>query len=178
MSKQKTISFIVIIGIVAGIIILAVLNYPPKIENPTEKETETTEKETGKEEKTQEDSQQVADGLKEEEYGFNVSSAAGVYPKFISGKFSKRPPEVKGGENFNASIKAEDPDGISTVKLTLVGQEDSLKEEIQLELVEGDEFSGVWQGSLIIPDEWTKISWTNFYTQNKLGETEDLNLRW
>ena len=167
MAKQKIILFIAIIGVLIGIIILAILFHSPKTENSTEKETGTKEEMQGETNKQS-----------SEEYGFHVSSASGVYPKFISGKFSKRPPEVQKGENLTISIKVEDPDGISTVKLVIVGQEETLKKEINLELVEGDELSGVWQGSLIIPKEWTKISWTNFYTKNKSGKEEDLNLRW
>ena len=156
-----------IIGVVAGIIILAGLNYLPKTENSTEKETETKEK------IQEETNQQLS-----EEYGFHVSSAAGLYPKFISGKFSKRPAEIKTGETLTTSIKVEDLDGISAAKLTVIGQEETLKQEINLELVEGDEFSGVWQGSFTISKEWTKISWTNFYIQSKSGKENKAELKW
>ena len=186
MSEQKIILFIVVIAIVAGIIILAGLNYSPKTDNFTEKEIETTEKESETEEKIQEkDEQQLPEEpgkepeeVEEEEYGFNVSSAAELYPKFISGKFSKRPSEVKGGETFNVSIKTEDPDGISMAKMTVVGQEESLREEVRFELVTGDEFSGTWEGSLIIPQEITRISWTNIYIQNKSGKENKLEFKW
>jgi len=129
-------------------------------------------------EREEQKTQQKIEEEKTEEYSFSVSAAKGIYPKFISGKFSKRPPEIQGGENLTASIKLEDPDGISSVKLTVIGQEESLKEEIQLELVEGDEFSGVWQGNLTIPVEITEIFWTNFYAKNKSDKTEDLSLKW
>ncbi|MCD6500657.1 hypothetical protein J7K42_01400 [bacterium] len=112
------------------------------------------------------------------EYTFNVASASGVYPKFISGKFSKRPKDVKGGEPLTASIKVEDPEGISEVKLVIIGQEESLEQEITLELIDGDQFSGVWQGDLTVLEGITKISWTNFFVKNKLGKKDNLNLKW
>ncbi len=105
---------------------------------------------------------------------FGVSSKG--YPMFTFGKFSKDPRNVKPGETFYTSIRVQDPDGISQVKFTIIGQEETLKKEINLELVEGDEFSGEWQGSLVIPENITHITRVDFYAQNKLGKERSLNL--
>ncbi|MBA7495917.1 hypothetical protein ES702_06513 [subsurface metagenome] len=114
------------------------------------------------------------------EYPFRVSSGKGIYPKFKSGKFSKRPMDFVVGEDkkLEASIKVEDPDGVSKVKLVVIGYKEDLEEEIEFKLSDGDSKSGTWSGTLAIPEEMKRIFWTNFYTESKSGKTEDLHLDW
>lgn len=118
--------------------------------------------------------------MEDGEYSFRVSSAEGVYPKFISGKFSKRPMDVIAGvdKELEASIDVEDPDGISRVWLMVVGPKEDFKQEINLELSEGDLYSGTWLVKFEVPENMGRIFWTNFYVENKKGRKNDLSLDW
>lgn len=114
------------------------------------------------------------------EYSFRVSSEKGVYPKFKSGTFSKRPFDIIGGvdKELEASIVIEDPDGISEVELEIIGHEGDVGENIKLELSEGDSKLGTWSGKFEIPKEMKRIFWTNFYAWSNKGKIEDLSLDW
>lgn len=114
------------------------------------------------------------------QYPFRVSSPKGVYPKFGSGIFSKRPLDVIGGvdEEIIFSIKVEDPTGISRVWLVVVGQEESIRKEVNLEKTQGDIFLGTWSGRLVLPQGLERIFWTNFYAANIKDEIRDLSLDW
>jgi len=114
------------------------------------------------------------------EYPFRVSSKKGVYPKFSSGKFSKRPMDFIVGEDkeLEASIKVEDPDGVAKVILEVVGYKNDFKKEVELKLSEGDSNSGTWSATLNIPEDFKRIFWTNFYVENKKGKKDTLHLDW
>ncbi len=114
------------------------------------------------------------------EYPFRVSSQKGIYPKFKSGKFSKRPMDFIVGidKQISTSIKVSDPDGVSKVRLVVIGYKDDLKKEIELKLSDGDAKLGTWSGTVTIPETWQRIFWTNFYAENKAGKVESLHLDW
>jgi len=114
------------------------------------------------------------------EYPFRVSSTKGVYPKFKSGKFSKRPMDIIGDvdKELKTSIKIEDPDGVSKVTLLIIGHKDNLRKEIELKLTDGDPKLGTWSAKFEIPKEMKRIFWTKFYAQNNKGKIEDLSLDW
>ncbi len=138
------------------------------------------------------------------ELSFGVSSKG--YPMFTSGKFSRDLRYAKPGETFYTSIRVQDPDGISEVKFSLLGYRGFIScspteikgelkwiKETNLKLVEGDEFSGEWQGSLIIPeklasapisdpnwhlipDDVANVIECEFYAKNKLGKERSLRV--
>ncbi|MCX7778905.1 MAG: hypothetical protein N2259_01510 [Patescibacteria group bacterium] len=111
---------------------------------------------------------------KNSEYAFRVSSAPGVYPKFLGGIFSKRPREVKGGEKIWAKIKIEDPAGLAEVKFKIIARPDFEKEMF----MSYDEKESVWQAEIVLPKEIEEIVWTNFLVKNKEGREDKLELDW
>jgi Na+-transporting methylmalonyl-CoA/oxaloacetate decarboxylase gamma subunit len=118
---------------------------------------------------TEEEKQQALEGVVQT---FKVSSAKGVYPKFISGQIKPGQP-VKGMDQ-EILIKIEDPTGLKEVKLEIRSESgEELIEELDLELVEGDSFRGDWRGVWQPHDFERVIRWV-FKVENNEGKTDDL----
>jgi len=144
------------------------------------KETEEQEEQPQRQAEEQEEEIPLPKYIEEGEAPFRISSKGKVYPKFKSGKWSKRPDFIIGGKDkrLEAEIKVQDPEGVSKVTLLAIGHKDNLRKEIELKLSDGDLKLGTWSGKFEIPEEFKRIYWTNFYAENKKGNKEFLDLDW
>lgn len=106
---------------------------------------------------------------------FFISS--GKTPPIFTKEVIVDPFKVKEREKQTFSIWAEDPQGIKKVTATISTDEED--EIIELELVEGTETEGRWQGSWITKNISTKSSYsTVFQAENKEGNVTKMPLSW
>lgn len=186
--RKNNIYIILIIFIVIIVFGYLVFSRQDKEEPETETETETeTEAETETETPNkgeqsfevlnQEDVNDLNEEEKEENIegsvqNFKVSSAKGVYPKFISGRIiPAKPIKDMDQEIF---IKIEDPVGIKEVSLEIKDEYGkNLLDEFEMEIFEGDSFRGEWRAVWQPHDFEDVIRWV-FKVENNEGETDDL----
>lgn len=75
---------------------------------------------------------------------FKISSGEKNYPRFLK-EVSFKPYEVTTGDTQTFSIWVEDPDGVEKVKAEI--ETDLGTKDIDLEVIEGNNKEGLWQGS-------------------------------
>lgn len=118
---------------------------------------------------TEEEKQENLEGSVQ---NFKVSSAKGIYPKFISGQLKPaKPTKDMDQEIF---IKIEDPVGVKEVILEIKDEYgENLLERVEMEIAEGDSFRGDWRGVWQPHDFEDVIRW-EFKAENNEGKTDDL----
>ena len=84
--------------------------------------------------------EKLEEGLPAKE--FNIVSSGDSYPRFSKASF--KPGEVTTGDNQIITVWLEDPSGVKMVKAEI--ETDLQKETIDLELIEGNNKKGAWQG--------------------------------
>jgi len=187
MSKKTLIILIVVLCLVIGAgvgayLYLSQIKYKEVSQEEITPSQEETQQEEASQEQTAAESEEeipLPEYIEEGEAPFRVSGGK-VYPKFKSGKWSKRPDFIVGGvdSELEAEIKVEDPDGVTRVWLVLIGHKDDLRKEIELKLTDGDSKLGTWSAKFDIPEEMKRIYWTKFYAKNNKGKEELLDLDW
>ena len=103
---------------------------------------------------------------------FKISSAKGIYPKFISGYIY--PPKPARNSDQKISIKIGDPSGIKKVTLEIKDEYGGKTIEIlEMKLAVGDAVKGDWVASWQPHDFENVIRWV-FNVENNDGKTDDL----